>query len=84
FSLRVAKAIHVGPRVTAELIGDVFNVTNNINPAFDIGAASSSQVYTGTLANHTANPVFMKPNAFAGDVGQPEQRIGQLGFRITF
>ena len=41
-------------------------------------------VFTGTLANHTANTVFMKPNAFAGDSGQPEQRVGQIGFRFTF
>jgi hypothetical protein len=84
FNIRVSKAIHVGPRLTAELIGDVFNVTNNINPLFTIGAASSAAFYTGTLANHTANPVFMKPNAFAGDSGASEQRVGQLGFRITF
>ena len=40
--------------------------------------------FTGTLANHTPNTVFMKPNAFAGDSGQPEQRVGQIGFRFTF
>jgi len=62
----------------------VFNLTNAINPIFTIGAASSAAFYTGTLANHTANPVFMKPNAFAGDSGASEQRVGQLGFRITF
>jgi hypothetical protein len=27
---------------------------------------------------------FMQPTAFAGDVQQPEQRVGQIGFRITF
>jgi hypothetical protein len=27
---------------------------------------------------------FMQPSAFAGDVGQPEQRVGQLGFRFSF
>jgi hypothetical protein len=26
----------------------------------------------------------MQPTAFAGDFGQPEQRVGQIGFRITF
>jgi hypothetical protein len=84
FNLRVAKAIHIGPRLTAELTADVFNVTNAINPVFNVGAVSSGAFYTGTLANHTANPVFMKPNAFAGDSGASEQRVGQLGFRITF
>jgi hypothetical protein len=83
-NLRVSKAVRIGSRLTAEVIGEVFNVTNNINPAFNVGAVSSSAVFTGTLANHTSNPVFMKPNAFAGDNGQPEQRVGQVGFRITF
>jgi hypothetical protein len=83
-NLRVSKTLHLTSRVNAELIADVFNLTNAKNPAFNIGAAAVGAVYTGTLANHTANPVFMKPNAFAGDNGQPEQRVGQLGFRITF
>jgi hypothetical protein len=26
----------------------------------------------------------MQPTAFAGDFQQPEQRVGQVGFRITF
>jgi hypothetical protein len=76
--------VHVTSRVNAEFIADVFNLTNEKNPAFNIGAAAVGAVYTGTLANHTPNPVFMKPNAFAGDNGQPEQRVAQLGFRVTF
>ena len=27
---------------------------------------------------------FMQPTAFAGDFQQPEQRVGQVGFRLTF
>ena len=27
---------------------------------------------------------FMQPTAFAGDFRQPEQRVGQIGFRFTF
>jgi hypothetical protein len=84
FNFRVSKSIKLGSRLTAELIADVFNVTNNINPVFNIGAVSSAAVNTGTLANHTPNTVFMKPNGFAGDAGTSEQRVGQLGFRITF
>jgi len=26
----------------------------------------------------------MKPTAYSGDAGQPEQRAGQIGFRFTF
>jgi hypothetical protein len=29
------------------------------------------------------NPNFMRPNDYAGDFQQPEQRVGQIGFRIT-
>ncbi len=81
-NLRVSKAVPIG-RLTAELIGEVFNLTNAINPAFNTGT-SAPGFFTGTLANHSANPAFMKPNAFAGDALQTEQRVGQLGFRITF
>ncbi len=49
-----------------------------------IGAASSSAFFTGTAANHVPNTVFMKPTAYSGDAGQPEQRVGQIGFRFTF
>jgi len=84
FNLRVSKTVHIYQHVNVELIADFFNLTNAINPAFNIGAAGAGQIYTGTLANHTANTVFMKPDAFAGDAGQGEQRVAQLGFRITF
>ena len=83
-NLRVSKTVHIYQHVNVELIADFFNLTNAINPAFNIGAAAVGAVYTGTLANHTANTVFMKPNAFAGDAGQGEQRVAQLGFRVTF
>ncbi len=35
-------------------------------------------------AGGAAHAGFMQPTGYAGDVGQPEQRVGQLGFRITF
>jgi hypothetical protein len=84
FNLRVSKTVHIYQHVNAELIADFFNLTNAINPSFNIGAATAGAVYTGTLANHTANAQFMKPNAFAGDAGQAEQRVAQLGFRVSF
>ena len=81
-NLRVSKAVPIG-RLTAELIGEVFNVTNAINPAFNPGTMAPG-FFTGTLANHSANSAFMRPAGFAGDSGQPEQRVGQVGIRITF
>jgi hypothetical protein len=32
----------------------------------------------------TANPDFLRPTVFSGDFQQPEQRIGQIGFRFSF
>ena len=84
FNLRVSKTVHIFQHVNAELIADFFNLTNAINPAFNVGAVAVGAINTGTLASHAPNAVFMKPNAFAGDNGQPEQRVAQLGFRITF
>ena len=84
-NLRVSKVFPVAGHLNVEAIGEVFNLTNAINPNFTtVGAAGFAALYTGTLANHTPNASFMKPNAFAGDSGQPEQRVGQIGFRITF
>ena len=53
-------------------------------PDFPVGAASASAFFTGTAANHVPNTVFMKPTLYAGDAGQPEQRVAQFGFRFTF
>jgi hypothetical protein len=70
--------------MNVELFAEVFNLFNSINPAFPTGAASATRFFVGTAASHTANTVFLKPTAFAGDAGQPEQRVGQIGFRFTF
>jgi len=83
-NLRVAKQFRFAGRYTVEGIAEVFNLFNAINPAFNVGAGSAGSFFIGTLANHTANAAFMKPDAYAGDSGQPEQRVGQIGFRITF
>ena len=84
FNLRVSKGVRLAGNLNVELIGEVFNLFNEINPAFNIGAASPGRLFTGTAANPVASPTFMRPNAYAGDAGQPEQRVGQVGFRVTF
>ena len=83
-NLRVGKRVSLGGARNLELFGEVFNLFNAKNPAFNIGSASSTRVFTGTAANPVPSSVFLKPNAFAGDAGQPEQRVGQIGFRFTF
>jgi outer membrane receptor protein involved in Fe transport len=81
FNFRVAKTFALPANMHIEVIGEVFNLFNAINPAFGSGAASSSRLLTGTGA---PNASFMVPTAYAGDTGQPEQRVGQIGFRFTF
>jgi len=82
FNLRVSKVFTMS-NVHLELIGEVFNLFNSINPTFGTGAAAAGRVFTGTAASHTPNPSFMLPSGYAGDGGS-EQRVGQIGVRITF
>ena len=73
-NLRVSRAFQAGGRVRAEAIAEVFNLFNARNPALPL---NQQRIQSGVN--------FMQPTlGFAGDVGQPEQRIGQLGFRLTF
>jgi hypothetical protein len=76
-NLRVSKVFGVGPRMKVEAIGEVFNLFNAINPA-----DFNTRVTNPTTGARDAN--LLKPKAFAGDFQQPEQRVGQLGFRVTF
>jgi hypothetical protein len=62
--------------VRIEAIGEVFNLFNAKNPSF--------LLMQRRMLGSSANAGFMQPNAYAGDVGQPEQRVGQVGFRLTF
>jgi len=84
FNLRVSKIFKLSHGMTLEAIGEIFNIGNAMNPNFGVGAASSSRYFTGTAAAPVKNTVFMKPTAYSGDSGQPEQRVGQIGFRFAF
>jgi hypothetical protein len=75
-NLRVSRAVPLTGRVRLEAIAEVFNLFNAANPALP--------VTTGRLSGAAPNGQFMQPLMFAGDVGQPEQRVGQIGFRLTF
>jgi hypothetical protein len=84
-NLRVSKVFKLGGRAHVEAIAEVFNMLNAINPGFPIGnAPSAGKVYVGSASSYSPNTVFMVPTAYAGDAGQPEQRVGQIGFRFTF
>jgi hypothetical protein len=83
-SLRVSKLVRLQNAMRLELFADVFNLFNAINPSFPIGSGSSGRVFTGTAANPVRSTIFMRPTAYAGDSGQSEQRIAQVGFRFVF
>ena len=76
-NLRVSKGFALFGGARVEAIGEVFNVFNAKNPALQphlpAGDATRAQLAT-----------FMQPTAFAGDFRQPEQRVGQIGFRFSF
>ena len=87
FNLRAGKRFGLGGRRSLELFGEVFNLFNAKNPTFFQGSSpltAAARVFTGTAANPTPNPDFMRPLGYAGDAGQPEQRVGQIGFRFIF
>jgi outer membrane receptor protein involved in Fe transport len=74
-NLRVSRAFPF-QRVRIEAIAEIFNLFNAKNPSLAI--TQSRLTSTGPNAD------FMQPNAYAGDIGQPEQRVGQVGVRVIF
>ena len=77
FNLRVSRAFPVRGSVRVEAIAEMFNVFNATNPSIPLTTQRLSPA-RAPLAS------FMQPTAYAGDVQQPEQRVGQVGLRITF
>jgi hypothetical protein len=77
-NLRISKSFRLYGTARIEAIAEVFNVFNAKNPALPL----TSQRVNATTGEQQAS--FMQPVAYAGDFQQPEQRVGQLGFRISF
>jgi hypothetical protein len=83
-SLRVSKGFRIYKSARVEAIGEIFNLFNAINPSNFIGRR-----FIGSVTNPEPNvsngvPQFLRPQEFAGDFQNPEQRVGQIGFRFTF
>jgi hypothetical protein len=76
-NLRLSRGFQLAGSARVEAIAEVFNLLNAKNPFIPL---------TSRRLSATGAPLasFMQPTAFAGDFGQPEQRVGQIGFRITF
>ena len=78
-NLRVSKSFRLVGTARIDAIGEVFNLFNALNASGFNGAR-----FTGTITNKAASPNFMRPTTYSGDFQQPEQRIGQIGFRFSF
>jgi hypothetical protein len=84
FNLRMSKTFALPHNMKIEAIAEVFNLFNAINPGFGAGSPSAGRLFTGTASAPVANTAFMVPTAYAGDAGQTEQRVWQVGFRFVF
>jgi carboxypeptidase family protein/TonB-dependent receptor-like protein len=76
-NLRVSRSFPLWRTARVEAIVEAFNLFNARNPFIPLSQQRVSSAGAPL-------PSFMQPTAYAGDVQQPEQRVGQVGFRITF
>ncbi|MBE3071905.1 MAG: hypothetical protein IMZ67_02925 [Acidobacteria bacterium] len=72
----MAYTFHLFGRTRLEAIGEIFNLFNAKNP--------SGFITRRLLGTGAANPDFMTPSEYSGDFQNPEQRVGQIGFRFSF
>ena len=85
-NLRVSKGFSLGRGMRVEAIGEVFNLLNAKNPS-GFGPATQfrdPRLLIGSDGQATPNANFLQPTTYAGDFQEPEQRVGQIGFRFTF
>jgi hypothetical protein len=75
-NLRVSHSFRIMGAARIEAIGEVFNLMNAKNP--------SGFVTTRLLGTGAPNTDFLRPQNYSGDFQQPEQRVGQIGFRFSF
>jgi hypothetical protein len=76
-NLRISRPFRIAGSAHVEAIAEVFNVFNAKNPSIPLTTRRLS-ASGATLSS------FMQPTAYAGDFQQPEQRVGQIGFRVSF
>lgn len=79
--VRVSKAFRFFGNYGVEVIGEIFNLLNSKNAA---GFQGNREVIDPVTGKFVLNPAFGTPSKFAGDPGQGEQRLAQLGLRVTF
>jgi outer membrane receptor protein involved in Fe transport len=76
FNLRASKRFRLHGSMQVEAIAEAFNLFNAKNP--------NTFTPTRLLGTGLPNPDFMKPQEYSGDFQNPEQRVGQIGFRFSF
>jgi hypothetical protein len=76
-NVRASKVFHLTGRANVEAIGEVFNLFNSINPS----AFRTRVVVPSTGASDVT---LLQPTNFSGDFRRPEQRVGQIGLRLSF
>jgi hypothetical protein len=81
FNVRLSKMFPVG-RASIEVIGEVFNLFNAINPSNIVGGISANR--NVVKANGEPDPTLLQPASYSGDSQRPEQRVGQIGVRLSF
>jgi outer membrane receptor protein involved in Fe transport len=70
FNLRLSYGFRVYQNMRLEAIGEIFNLFNAKNPS--------------TFTANRQSASFMQPQEYSGDFQNPEQRVGQVGFRFSF
>jgi hypothetical protein len=76
-NVRVSKMFRLAGRARIEAIGEIFNMFNNVNPS---GFRTRVTVPTTSAPDATV----LQPTSYSGDFRRPEQRIGQIGIRLSF
>lgn len=86
FDVRLAKEFKFYRNYGVEVIGEIFNLLNSKNPANYSGNCSVGidPKVPATLGKCTFPAGYGQAGTFAGDPGQGEQRLAQVGLRVTF
>jgi Carboxypeptidase regulatory-like domain/TonB dependent receptor-like, beta-barrel len=85
-NLRVSKSFAITGGLRVEAIAEVFNLLNAKNPS-GFGPFTNFQdkrLVINSDGSTSPNTTFLQPTTYAGDFQEPEQRVGQIGFRVVF
>jgi hypothetical protein len=85
FDVRLSKEFKFYRNYGVEVIGEIFNLFNSKNPAnYNGNCAVETDPSKTAYGKCTFGGGFGQAGTFAGDPAQGEQRLAQLGLRVTF